>query len=99
VQEQLLGFINDEVIPPTGRHHVAKFAIGLESPPPSPPKKRNPAKKNQCASDSSVNKKSKFIVCLTMWFSTCIVHGQYCLTLWFWTCIVHMFDNVSSSVI
>jgi hypothetical protein len=60
VQEQLLEFINDEVIPLTGRHHVAKFAIGQESPPPpSPPKKRNPAKKNQHGSDSSVNKKSK----------------------------------------
>jgi hypothetical protein len=60
VQEQLLGFINEEVIPPTRRHHVAKFAIGQESPPPpSPPRKRNPAKKNQRASDTSVNKKSK----------------------------------------
>jgi hypothetical protein len=57
VQEQLLGGINDELIPPTGRHHVAKSAIGQESPPPrSPPKKRNTAKKNQRASDSSVNK-------------------------------------------
>jgi hypothetical protein len=27
VQEQLLGFINEQVIQPTGRHHVAKFAI------------------------------------------------------------------------
>jgi hypothetical protein len=26
VQEQLLGFINKEVIEPIGRHHVAKFA-------------------------------------------------------------------------
>jgi hypothetical protein len=60
VQEQLLGFINEEVIPPTGRHHVTKFAIGQESPPPpSLSKKRNPAKKNQHGSDSSVNKKSK----------------------------------------
>jgi hypothetical protein len=60
VQEKLLGFINEEAIPLSGRHHVAKFSIGQESPPPpSPPKKRNPAKKNQCASDSSVNKKSK----------------------------------------
>jgi hypothetical protein len=56
VQEQLLGFINEEVIPPSGRHHVAKFSIGQESPPPhSSPKKRNPAK-NQRASNSSVNK-------------------------------------------
>jgi hypothetical protein len=60
VQEQLLGFLNEEVIPPFGRHHISKFAIGQESPPPpSPPKKGNPAKKNQRASDSSVNKKSK----------------------------------------
>jgi hypothetical protein len=60
VQEQLLEFINEEVIPPSGRHQVAKFVIGQESPPPpSSPKKRNPAKKNQCASDSSINKKSK----------------------------------------
>jgi hypothetical protein len=59
VQEQLLGFINEEVIPLSGRHHVAKFAIGQEYPPPSPLKKRNTAKKNRCASDSSVNKKSK----------------------------------------
>jgi hypothetical protein len=60
VQEQLLGFINKEVILPTGRHHVAKFAIGQESPPPpSPPRKRNVPKKNQRGSDSSVNKKSK----------------------------------------
>jgi hypothetical protein len=55
VQEQLLGFINKEVIPPSGRHHVAKFAVGQESaPPPSPSKK-----KNQRASNSSVNKQSK----------------------------------------
>jgi hypothetical protein len=60
VQEQLLGFINEEVILPTGRHHVGKFAIGQESPlPPSPPRKRNPPKKNQRGPDSSVNKKSK----------------------------------------
>jgi hypothetical protein len=60
VHEQLLGFINKEVIPSTGSHHVAKFAIGQASPPPPlPPKKRNPAKKNQHGSDSSVNKKSK----------------------------------------
>jgi hypothetical protein len=60
VQEQLLGFINDEVIPPTGRHHIAKFAIGHESPPPpSPPKKRNLTKKNQRGSDSLITKKSK----------------------------------------
>jgi hypothetical protein len=61
-------------------HHVAKFAIGQESPPqPSPSRKRNPTKKNQCGSDSSVNKKSNSIVCLIMWFWTCIVHRQYCL--------------------
>jgi hypothetical protein len=60
VQEQLLGFINKEVIPLTRRHHIAKFAIGQESPPPySPPRKRNPPKKNQHGSDSMVNKKSK----------------------------------------
>jgi hypothetical protein len=60
VQEQLLGFINEEVIPPTGRHHVAKFIISQESLPPlSPPKKRTPAKKNQRSSDSSINKKLK----------------------------------------
>jgi hypothetical protein len=60
VQEQLLGFINEEVIPPFGRHNVAKFAIGQESPPPpSPLKKINPIKKNQRASDSSVLKQSK----------------------------------------
>jgi hypothetical protein len=60
VREQLLGFINKEVIQPIGRHHVAKFAIGQESPPPpSPSRKRNPSKKNQCGSDSLVNKKSK----------------------------------------
>jgi hypothetical protein len=60
VQEQLLGFINEEVIPPTGRHHVAEFDIHQESPPPaSLSKKRNPPKKNQCASNSSINKKSK----------------------------------------
>jgi hypothetical protein len=60
VQKQLLGFIKEEDIPPSGRHDVAKFVIGQESPPPpSLPKKRNPAKKNQCASDSSVNKQSK----------------------------------------
>jgi hypothetical protein len=60
VPEQLLGFINAEVIEPTGRHHVAKFAIGEESPPPpSPPRKRNAPMKNQCGSDSSVHKKSK----------------------------------------
>jgi hypothetical protein len=60
MQEQLLGFINEEVIPPSGRHHTTKFAIGQESPPPpSPSKKRNPTKMNQRASDSSVNKQSK----------------------------------------
>jgi hypothetical protein len=65
VQEQLLGFINEEVIPESGRHHVFKFAIGQESPslttapPPSPPKMRNPAKKNHHASDSSIHKQSK----------------------------------------
>jgi hypothetical protein len=60
VQEQLLGFINEEVILPTERHHVTKFAIGQESPPPlSPSRKRNPPKKNQHGSDSSVNKKLK----------------------------------------
>jgi hypothetical protein len=60
VPEQLLGFINVEVIEPTGRHHVAKFAIDEESPPPpSPPRKRNAPTKNQCGSDSSVHKKSK----------------------------------------
>jgi hypothetical protein len=60
VHEQLLGFINKEVIQPTGRHHVFKFGIGQESPPPhSPLRKRNPPKKNQCGSDSSINKKSK----------------------------------------
>jgi hypothetical protein len=60
VQEQLLEFINEEVIPSSGRYHVAKFAIGQESaPPPSPPKKRNLPKKNQRALDSSVNKQSK----------------------------------------
>jgi hypothetical protein len=74
VQEQLLGFINEEVIPPTGRHHIAKFVIGQESPPsPSPLRKRNLAKKNQ-RGDSSVNKKSNQIVCLIMWFWICIVH-------------------------
>jgi hypothetical protein len=30
-QEQLLGFINEEVIPLSGRHHVPKFAIGWVS--------------------------------------------------------------------
>jgi hypothetical protein len=60
VQEQLLEFINEEVIPPTGIHHVDKFVIGQESPPPpSPLRKRNPPKKNQRGSDFSVNKKSK----------------------------------------
>jgi hypothetical protein len=60
MQEQLLGFMNEEVILPTGRHPVAKFTIGQESPPPpSLSRKRNPAKKNQHSSDSSVNKKSK----------------------------------------
>jgi hypothetical protein len=55
VQEQLLGFINEEIILEPGKHHVAKFVIGQESaPPPSPPKRRNPAKKNQRASDSSL---------------------------------------------
>jgi hypothetical protein len=58
MQEQLLGFMNEEVILPTGRHPVAKFTIGQESPP-SLSRKRNPAKKNQHSSDSSVNKKSK----------------------------------------
>jgi hypothetical protein len=58
VQEQLFGFINEEVIPLTGRHHVAKFAIGQESPPPPlHPRKWNPAKKNQRGSDSSANQK------------------------------------------
>jgi hypothetical protein len=55
VQEQLLGFLNDEVILESGRHHVAEFAIGQELPP----KRRNPAKKNQHASDSLVHKQSK----------------------------------------
>jgi hypothetical protein len=60
VQEQLLGFINEEVIPESGRHHDAKFAIGQESPPsPSPPKRRNLGKKNQRGLDSSVHKQSK----------------------------------------
>jgi hypothetical protein len=60
VQEQLLGFINTKVIEPTGRHHVVKFIIGEESPPPpSLPKKRNAPMKNQCGSNSSVHKKSK----------------------------------------
>jgi hypothetical protein len=60
MHEQLLGFINDKLIPLTRRHHVAKFTIGQESPPPpSPSKKRNPSKKNQRGLDSSVNKKSK----------------------------------------
>jgi hypothetical protein len=60
VQEQLLGFIKEEVIQPTGRHHVAKFVIGEESaPPPSPPRKRNTPKKNQRGLDSPINKKSK----------------------------------------
>jgi hypothetical protein len=60
VQEQLLGFINEEVIQLTGTHHVAKFIIGQESPPPpSPPRKRKAPKKNQHGSNSSVNKKSK----------------------------------------
>jgi hypothetical protein len=60
MQEQLLGFINAEVIQLTGRHHVAKFVIGEESPPPpSPPRKRNATMKNQRGSDDSVNKKSK----------------------------------------
>jgi hypothetical protein len=60
VQEQLLGFINEEVIQSTGRHNVARFVIGEESPPPpSPLRKRNAAKKNQRGLDSSVNEKSK----------------------------------------
>jgi hypothetical protein len=60
VQEELLGFINAEVIKPTGRHHVAKFVIGEESPPPpSPSRKRNASTKNQCGLDSLVHKKSK----------------------------------------
>jgi hypothetical protein len=60
VHQQLLGFINEEVILPIGMHHIVKFAIGQEpSPPPSPLRKRNPPKKNQRGSDSSVNKKSK----------------------------------------
>jgi hypothetical protein len=60
VRGQLLGFINEDVIQLTGRHHVAKFVIGQESPPPpSLPRKRNASKKNQRGSDSSVNKKSK----------------------------------------
>jgi hypothetical protein len=60
VQEQLLGFINEEVIPESGRHHVAKFAIGQETaPPPSPLKRRNPAKKNQRALDFLVHKQLK----------------------------------------
>jgi hypothetical protein len=41
---------------PNGRHHIAKFTIGQESPPPhSSSKKRNLAKKKQCASYSLVN--------------------------------------------
>jgi hypothetical protein len=60
VQEKLLGFINKEIIEPSGRQHVAKFVIGQESPPPSSlSRKRNPPKKKQRGSDSSVNKKSK----------------------------------------
>jgi hypothetical protein len=60
VQEQLLGFINEEVIPESGRQHIAKFVIGQESPPPhSPLKRRNLAKKNQRASHSSIHKQSK----------------------------------------
>jgi hypothetical protein len=61
VKEQLLRFINEEVIQPAaGRHHVPKFVIGQEFPPlPSLPRKRNALKKNQRGSDSSVNKKSK----------------------------------------
>jgi hypothetical protein len=60
VQEQLLGFINKKIIELTEMHHITKFAIGQEStPPPSPPRKRNPPKKNQRGSDFSVNKKSK----------------------------------------
>jgi hypothetical protein len=60
VQEQLLGFINEEVIQPTGRHHVTKFVIGEESPPPpSLSRKRNAPTKNQRGSNSSVNKKLK----------------------------------------
>jgi hypothetical protein len=60
MQEQLLGFINAKVIEPTGRHHVAKFVIGEESPPPPlPPRKRNAPTKNQRGSDSSVHKKIK----------------------------------------
>jgi hypothetical protein len=60
VQEQLLGFINAEVIEPTGRHRVSKFAIGEESPPPpSLLRKRNAPTKNQRGSDFSVHKKSK----------------------------------------
>jgi hypothetical protein len=90
VQEQLLGFTNEEVIQLTVRHHVPKFFIGKESPPPlSPSRKRNASKKNQCGSDSSVNKKSKWIIFLTMWFWTYIVHKQYCLIMWFWIYIIH----------
>jgi hypothetical protein len=52
------GLINEEVILPTERHHIAKFVIGQESPPPpSLSRMRNPPKKNQHGSDSSVNKK------------------------------------------
>jgi hypothetical protein len=43
VQKYLFGFIKEEVIPPYGRHHIAKFDIDQESPPPpSPLEKRNP---------------------------------------------------------
>jgi hypothetical protein len=60
VQTQLLGFVNEEVIPPSRWHHVTKFATGQESPPPpSPSKMRNTTKKNHCALDSSINKQSK----------------------------------------
>jgi hypothetical protein len=47
VQEQLLGFINEEVISLTGRHHVAKFAIGQESPPPPSPLKKEKSSKEE----------------------------------------------------
>jgi hypothetical protein len=60
VQEQLLGFINEKVILPTGGHRLAKFIIGQEnSPPHSPSRKRNPPKKNHRSSNFSVNKKLK----------------------------------------
>jgi hypothetical protein len=49
-----------EVIEPTGSHHVYKFVIGEESPPPPwPPRKRNALTKNRRGSDSSIHKKIK----------------------------------------